>query len=88
VNLYLTELGQETLGRVPKPAQGILQHALVSLPEDTLRSIVRDLDILISQMNIKDASDGLEPIDIVKPLEISEPGETHHGTTTPNDNRA
>ncbi|MBS1211399.1 MAG: MarR family transcriptional regulator [Proteobacteria bacterium] len=66
VNLYLTDIGRETLMRIPKPAQGILQHALLSLPEETLFSIARDLDVLIAEMNIKDDRGALEPIGIAK----------------------
>lgn len=63
VNLYLTPLGQETLERVPRPAQGILQNALMSLKTETLVSLSNELDVLIAHMNIKDDSGALQPID-------------------------
>ncbi len=63
VSLYLTELGQQTLERLPRPAQGILQNALSSLKPEILDSLARDLDLLIANMNIKDESGALQPID-------------------------
>jgi len=43
----LTPKGRELIGQAPTPAQGILQHALFSLPDAVLRSLAKDLDALV-----------------------------------------
>ena len=78
VNLYLTDLGQETLARIPKPAQGLLQNALLSLEREALVSLAQDLDVLIARMNIKDDRGALQPIDAAVATEMS--GEHYDGS--------
>lgn len=62
VSLYLTDAGREILTKNQTPARGILQHALFQLPEAVLGDIVRNLDILIGEMNISDRDAEMEPL--------------------------
>lgn len=62
VSLFLTEAGFEVLGKSPLPAQGILQHALFNLPEETLHSLSDNLDSLIEKMGVTDNYATMQPI--------------------------
>ena len=65
VSLFLTEAGSETLRLAPPPARGILQHALFNLPEDSLRALGDNLDLLVEAMGITDEEAAMQPM---KPL--------------------
>ncbi|WP_157205612.1 hypothetical protein [Methylomonas koyamae] len=44
------------------PPQGILQHALFDLPENVLKSLANNLDVLVKEMKIKDDEAAMQPI--------------------------
>jgi DNA-binding MarR family transcriptional regulator len=62
VRIYLTDEGQTVVDKAPKPARGILQNALFSLPEELLRSLDQDLGRLLEGMKVKDESTAMEPL--------------------------
>jgi DNA-binding MarR family transcriptional regulator len=62
VTLTLTPEGLELIQQAPAPAQGILQHALFCLPEAVLRSLAKDLDALVKEMEIKDDEAAMQPL--------------------------
>jgi len=66
----LTQEGIELLNQVPTPPQGILQHALFDLPENVLKSLAKNLDVLVQEMKIKDDEAAMLPINALpkKPL--------------------
>jgi len=54
VTLSLTPDGVELINQVQSPPQGILQHAIFDLPENVLKSLAKNLDVLVKEMKIKD----------------------------------
>jgi DNA-binding MarR family transcriptional regulator len=56
VRLYLTEQGHEIIKLAPKPMSGVLPDALQKLPFETLHSLSKDMDMLLTLMPAKDAS--------------------------------
>ncbi|MBD9360570.1 MarR family winged helix-turn-helix transcriptional regulator [Methylomonas fluvii] len=70
VTVTLTQNGIELLNQVPSPPQGILQHALFDLPENVLKSLAKNLDVLVQEMKIKDDEAAMLPINALpkKPL--------------------
>lgn len=62
VTVMLTLDGIELLKQVPSPPQGILQHTLFDLPENVLKSLADNLDVLVKQMKIKDDEAAMQPI--------------------------
>jgi len=62
VTVTLTPEGVELLNQVPSPPQGILQHALFDLPENVLKSLAKNLEVLIKEMKIKDDEAAMQPI--------------------------
>ncbi|MCQ8118796.1 MarR family winged helix-turn-helix transcriptional regulator [Methylomonas rosea] len=62
VTLTLTQEGSELLNQVSSPPQGILQHALFDLPENVLKSLAKNLDLLVKEMKIKDDEAAMQPI--------------------------
>lgn len=62
VTVTLTPEGRELIQQAPAPAQGILQHALFCLPEAVLRSLTKDLDALVKEMEIKDDEAAMQPL--------------------------
>lgn len=51
VSVYLTELGAQTATRAPQPAMGLLQHALLSLPDERVAGLREHLDELLRAIN-------------------------------------
>ncbi|PKD40992.1 MarR family transcriptional regulator [Methylomonas sp. Kb3] len=70
VTVTLTQEGIDLLNQVPTPPQGILQHALFDLPENVLKSLAKNLDVLVQEMKIKDDEAAMLPINALpkKPL--------------------
>ncbi|WP_415880067.1 MarR family winged helix-turn-helix transcriptional regulator [Methylomonas sp. TEB] len=70
VTVTLTQEGIELLNQVPTPPQGILQHALFDLPENVLKSLAKNLNVLVQEMKIKDDEAAMLPINALpkKPL--------------------
>ena len=62
VRLFLTPEGLETINRAPRPAQGILTHTLLKLPDKTVEDIEAGLVTLVTNMNIKDELAALQPL--------------------------
>lgn len=50
VRLYLTRAGKTLIARVPQPARGLLQEALIKLPSESLRTLDHLLDQLLREM--------------------------------------
>ena len=65
VSLFLTEAGLQVLASAPKPARGILQHALFNLPDTTLVSLAKNLDELIEAMGIRDDAAAMQPLAVL-----------------------
>lgn len=62
VRLFLTPEGLETVNRAPRPAQGVLTHTLLKLPDNTLEDIEAGLATLVANMNVKDELAALQPL--------------------------
>jgi DNA-binding MarR family transcriptional regulator len=62
VTLTLTEAGTQLINLAPSPPQGILQHSLFHLPENVLKSLAKDLDVLVRGMEIKDEAAAMQPL--------------------------
>lgn len=62
VRLYLTEQGKELVARAPQPLIGVLPDALQRLPEDILRSLTANMDVLIATMHLKDEAAATNPL--------------------------
>jgi len=62
VTVTLTPDGTELLNQAPVQPQGILQHALFDLPENVLKSLAKNLDVLVKEMKIKDDEAAMQPI--------------------------
>jgi len=54
VELTLTPKGKSALARAPRPLIGVLQQALLDLPEASLDALHQHLGVLIGSMKIKD----------------------------------
>jgi DNA-binding MarR family transcriptional regulator len=64
VHLYLTEAGQALVEQAPEPRQGLLLQALTELPDPVLMSLTRNLDILVSAMQISDEQAAMQPLGV------------------------
>ena len=62
VTVTLTEAGAKLINLAPSPPQGILQHSLFQLPENVLKSLAKDLDVLVKGMEIKDEAAAMQPL--------------------------
>lgn len=62
VTVTLTEAGAKLINLAPAPPQGILQHSLFQLPENVLKSLANDLDVLVKGMEIKDEAAAMQPL--------------------------
>jgi len=62
VTVTLTEAGTQLINLAPSPPQGILQHSLFQLPENVLKSLAEDLDVLVKRMKIKDETAAMQPL--------------------------
>ena len=54
VELKLTPKGKSALARAPRPLIGVLQQALLDLPEANLGALHQHLGVLIATMKVKD----------------------------------
>jgi DNA-binding MarR family transcriptional regulator len=64
--LFLTAKGKRTLGRAPRPLRGVLQQALLDLPEATLRGLRVHLEELLRHLAFRDAADRTLPLSDVE----------------------
>lgn len=62
VTVVLTQEGFDLINQTQVPPQGILQHALFNLPEPTLKSLAKNLKILVKEMAIKDEGAAMQPL--------------------------
>jgi len=62
VTVSLTEAGAQLVNLAPAPTRGILQHSLFQMPEDVLKSLADDLDVVVKGMKIKDESAAMQPL--------------------------
>lgn len=62
VELTLTAKGRSALARAPRPLIGVLQQALLDLPEASLDALHRHLRVLIGTMKIKDTRSRATPL--------------------------
>ncbi|WP_173065075.1 MarR family winged helix-turn-helix transcriptional regulator [Sulfurimicrobium lacus] len=62
VCLYLTKQGDELVARAPKPMMGVLPDALQRLPDDALKSLIANMDVLIAIMQLKDEAAATKPL--------------------------
>lgn len=62
VELTLTPKGRRALAGAPRPLIGVLQQALLDLPETRLEALRRHLGALVGTMKIKDARSRSTPL--------------------------
>ena len=62
VELTLTPKGRSALVRAPRPLVGVLQQALLDLPEASLDALHQHLGVLIGTMKIKDPRSRSTPL--------------------------
>lgn len=62
VTLYLTKTGAALAEKVTFAPQGVLQHAIFELPEETVKTLAIHLNMLVNAMNIYDEEAEMEPI--------------------------
>lgn len=62
VRLYLTDKGEEMLGRAPSPARGVLPEALRNMDPQDLERLLADLDHLLAQIRTMDEGFGMQPM--------------------------
>jgi DNA-binding MarR family transcriptional regulator len=62
VELTLTAEGKRALARAPRPLIGVLQQALLDLPENRLDALQEHLGVLIGTMKIKDTRSRSMPL--------------------------
>lgn len=59
VHIYVSERGQEFLGKAPKPAQGKLSNALEQLTPSELTMLESGLNALVQALHFSDDQAGL-----------------------------
>lgn len=62
VELTLTSKGRSALARAPRPLIGVLQQALLDLPESRLDALLQHLSVLIGNMKIRDTRSRATPL--------------------------
>ena len=65
VSLYLTKQGERAVKIAPKPAMGLLQNALLSLPEARVAGLRNHLDELIRTIGVKRMTGEATPLSIL-----------------------
>ena len=65
VSLYLTQQGERAVNIAPKPAIGLLQNALLSLPEARVAGLREHLDELIRTIGVKRMTGEATPLSIL-----------------------
>ncbi len=65
VSIYLTPQGKQAVRLAPKPAMGLLQHALLSLPEKRVAGLHEHLDELIRATGLKRMTGEGTPLSIL-----------------------
>ena len=62
VRVYLTTAGQQLLRKAPKPVEGVIPDALGRMPATALRSLKRDLGILLRFASVRSPEEGMKPL--------------------------
>ena len=62
VRVYLTTSGQQMLRRAPKPVEGVIPDALGKMPATALRSLKRDLGLLLGLASERNPEEGMKPL--------------------------
>ena len=62
VQVYLTKAGQQLLRKAPKPVEGVIPDALGRMPTAALRSLKRDLDLLLGLTSARKPGEGMKPL--------------------------
>lgn len=64
VTLYLTSPGKRIVDKAPKPVIGMLQQALLSLPQEKLSALHGNLAVLIKAIGLKRVTGAATPLSI------------------------
>lgn len=72
VTVNLTSQGIDLIDHAPSSPQGILQHALFDIPENVLKSLAKNLDVLVKTMEIKDEEAAMQPLNPISDRVVSE----------------
>ena len=62
VRVYLTIAGQQLLRKAPKPVEGVIPDALGRMPDTALRSLKRDLDLLLGLASVRNRGERMKPL--------------------------
>ena len=62
VRLFLTSAGQALMASIDGPKRGLLQQALFELPTPSLQALTASLDVLITEMHIRDTEAAMRPL--------------------------
>jgi DNA-binding MarR family transcriptional regulator len=62
VHIHLTGEGRRLIGKVPRPAEGIIPDALARMSPQALRSLKRDLGRLLELASLRDARAAMKPL--------------------------
>lgn len=62
VYLFLTETGESTLAAAPRPLRGVLQDAILSLPDEVLSKLGAGLEQLLTTMSASNEDASMKPI--------------------------
>jgi DNA-binding MarR family transcriptional regulator len=65
VSIYLTESGKRAAELAPKPAIGLLQNALLSLPQERVAALHEHLDELVRAIGVKRVPGETTPLSIL-----------------------
>ena len=62
VRVYLTAAGRQVLRKAPRPVEGVIPDALGKMPIAALRSLKRDLDLLLGFASVRSRKAGMKPL--------------------------
>ena len=62
VRIYLTSAGRQLLRRAPKPLEGVIPDALGRMPDAALRSLKRDLELLLGLASVRSPAERMKPL--------------------------
>jgi len=79
VSIYLTGEGRRIVLKAPQPAMGLLQNALLSLPQDRVAGLHEHLEELIRAIGVKRTSAQSTPLSVL--LHADEPPRTRRRAT-------
>jgi DNA-binding MarR family transcriptional regulator len=62
VRIFLTASGQRMLKKAPRPVEGVIPDALAKMPAQALRSLQRDLGLLLDLACVRSPGAALKPL--------------------------